>query len=97
TGEDNGQEHTRYFEKLVGDADLKQLGVWLVELALVHCRDHTSYYYYGDGLKPDPLFETATRWGIDVEAIKAVVTGSAKRSRTEREPKPKRAHETSAS
>ncbi|MGH9405161.1 MAG: hypothetical protein ACRD5K_19290, partial [Candidatus Acidiferrales bacterium] len=72
SGEDNRQEHTRYFEKLVGNADLKQLGAWLVELALIHHRDRTPYSYYGDTPKPDPLYGTATRWSLDVEAIKAV-------------------------
>jgi hypothetical protein len=85
TGEDNGTEHTRYFEGLVSTATIQQLGAWLVELALIHHRDRTPYSYYGESPKPDPLFETASRWGIDVEGIKAAVT---------EQPKPKRKAKT---
>jgi ParB family transcriptional regulator, chromosome partitioning protein len=78
TGEDNGTEHTRYFEGLVSTATLQQLSAWLVELALIPHRDRTPFSYYGEGPKPDPLFETATRWRLDVEAIKAAVTEAPK-------------------
>jgi hypothetical protein len=47
--------------------------------ALIHHRDHPPYYYYGDGPQPeDPLFETAARWGINVDAIKSAATESRK-------------------
>jgi hypothetical protein len=78
TGEDNGRAHAEYFEGLVNNASLQELGAWLVELALIGSRDHAPYSYYSDGPKPDPLFETASRWGIDVEAIKAAVTEAPK-------------------
>jgi ParB family transcriptional regulator, chromosome partitioning protein len=82
TGEDNGRAHAEYFEGLINKASLQELGTWLVELALIHHRDHTPYYYYGDGPKPDPLFETATRWGLHVEAIKASITEHLKAKRS---------------
>jgi hypothetical protein len=81
TGEDNGRAHGEYFEGLVNKASIQELGAWLVELALIQHRDRTPYSYYGEAPKPDPLFETATRWGLDVEAIKTSVT---------KQPKPKR-------
>lgn len=81
TGEDNGRGHTEYFNGLVSNASLQQLGAWLVDLSLIDHRDHAPYCYYSDGAKPDPLFETATRWGLDVEAIRAAVTEQPKRSR----------------
>ena len=87
TGEDNGRGHTEFFEGLVSTATLQQLGAWLVGLVLIHYREHAPYCYYGDGPKPDPLFETATRWGLDVEAIKASVT---------EQPKPKRSQKNRA-
>jgi ParB family transcriptional regulator, chromosome partitioning protein len=85
TGEDNGRAHSQFFDGLVTKASLQELSAWLIELALIH-RDHTPYCYYGDGPKPDPLFETATRWGLDVEAIKAAVTEASKSAK----PKSKR-------
>ncbi|MGH9353746.1 MAG: hypothetical protein ACRD2G_16560 [Terriglobia bacterium] len=75
TGEDNGRGHAEYFESLVSRASLQQLGAWFVELALMDHRDRMPYSYYGHSPNPDPLFETATRWGLDVESIKACVTG----------------------
>lgn len=81
TGEDNGRAHSEFFEGLVNKASLQELSAWLVELALIGYRDHAPYCYYGDGPKPDPLFETATRWGLDVEAIKASVTDQPKTKR----------------
>jgi hypothetical protein len=78
TGEDNAREHSRYFESLVSNASGQQLGAWLVEIALIQRRDHTPYSYYGDTAKPDPLFDTATRWGLDIESIKAAVSEPAK-------------------
>lgn len=81
TGEDNGRGHTEYFEGLVNKASLQQLGAWLIELTLLHHRDHTPYSYV-DGPKPDPLFEMAARWGLDVEAIKAAVSEQSKPTRT---------------
>lgn len=87
SGEDNGGEHGRYFEKLLADADLKQIGAWLIDLALIHHRDHAPYSYCGDGPKPDPLFETAARWGLDLEAIKAAVTEQKKSANSKRQAK----------
>ncbi len=78
TGEDNGRAYAEYFEGLVNKASLQELAAWLVELALIHHRDHPPYYYYGDGPQPDPLFETAARWGINVDAIKSAATESRK-------------------
>jgi ParB family chromosome partitioning protein len=92
TGEDNGTKHTRYFEGLVSTATVQQVGAWLVELALVQHRDQTPYSYYGESPKPDPLFETASRWGTDVEAIKAAVVGPAKSGKA----KSKRSEEPAA-
>jgi ParB family chromosome partitioning protein len=89
TGDDNGTEHTRYFESLVSTATLQQLGAWLVELALIHHRDRIPFSYYGEASKPDPLLETASRWGVDIEAIKAAVTEPAKSGK----PKSKRGEE----
>lgn len=83
TGEDSGRGHAEYFESLVNEASLQQLRAWLVDLALMDHRDRTPYSYHGDGPKPDPLFETATRWGLDVESIKAAATEPAKSSRPE--------------
>lgn len=57
-------------------ASLQQMGAWLIELALIEHRERTPYSFYGDGAKPDPLFQTATRWGLDVEAIKAASASS---------------------
>ncbi len=71
----------------MSNASGQQLGAWLVEIALIQHRDHTPYSYYGDIAKPDPLFHTAARWRLDVEAIKAGVTD---------QPKPKRGRATSA-
>jgi hypothetical protein len=71
TGKDNGRGHSEFFEALVNKASLQELGAWLVELALIHHGDHAPYSYYGDGPKPDPLLETAMRWGLEIEAIKA--------------------------
>ncbi|HTV53970.1 MAG TPA: hypothetical protein VMI06_03560 [Terriglobia bacterium] len=82
TGEDNGRGHSEYFEGLVNNASLPELGAWLVELSLIDHRDRVPYSYYGDGPNPDPLFETAIRWGLDVDVIKAAVTEPAKASRT---------------
>lgn len=82
TGEDNGRGHSEYFEGLVSKASLQELRAWLVELALIGCRDHGPHCYYSDGPKPDPLIETATRWGLDVEAIKAAAREPAKSNRT---------------
>jgi len=90
TGEDNLREHTGYFETLLSNASLQQLGAWLVELALIHHRDHAPYAYYGDSKKPDSLFETATRWGLDVEVIKAAVVEPVKPNRTKGEAGSKR-------
>ncbi len=95
TGEDNGRGHADFFEGLVNKASLQQLGAWLVELALMDHRDRTPYSYYGDGPKPDPLFETATRWGLDVEAIKAAVSKPAKPARTKRAAKSTDSQQTS--
>jgi hypothetical protein len=92
TGEDNGRGHTEYFEGLVNNASLQELGCWLVELAHIDQRDRAPYSYYGETPKPDPLFETASRWGIDVEAIKAAVVGPAKSGKT----KSKRSEEPAA-
>jgi ParB family chromosome partitioning protein len=78
SGEDNGRGHSEFFESLVSKTSLQQLGAWLVELALIHHRDRTPYSYCGETPKPDPLFETATRWGLDVEAITAAVTEAPK-------------------
>jgi ParB family transcriptional regulator, chromosome partitioning protein len=86
TGEDNGRAHAEYFEGLVNKASLQELGAWLVELALVHYRDHPPYCYYEDGPKPDPLFETATRWGLDIEAIKANIADQPRAKRTRKGP-----------
>jgi len=83
TGEDNGRGHSEYFESLVNQASLQQLGAWLIALTLIHHRDHTPYSYYSDTAKPGPLFDTATRWGLDPESIKAAVTKPAKSNRTE--------------
>lgn len=82
TGEDNGSEHARYFDSLVSAASLQQLGAWLVELALIQHRDYAPYSYSGDAPKPDPLFEAARRWGLNVEAISAVVTERPKSERS---------------
>jgi hypothetical protein len=82
TGEDNGRAHAEFFEGLVNRATLQELGAWLVELGLIGHRDHAPYCYYGDGPKPDPLFGTATRWGLDIEAIEASVTELAKTKRS---------------
>ncbi|HEX5432865.1 MAG TPA: hypothetical protein VFY05_01400, partial [Candidatus Angelobacter sp.] len=73
--------HSEYFEGLVSKASFQELGAWLVELALMDHRGHTPYSYYGDGPKPDPLFETAARWGLDVEAIRATATVPANSGR----------------
>jgi ParB family chromosome partitioning protein len=78
TVEDNGRGHSEFFESLVSKASLQQLGAWLIELTLIHDRDRTPYSYYADSRHPDPLFETAARWGLDVEAIKAAVTEAPK-------------------
>jgi hypothetical protein len=48
-GEDNGRAYAEYFEGLVNKASWQELAAWLVELALIHHRDHPPYYYYGDG------------------------------------------------
>ncbi|HEV2500705.1 MAG TPA: hypothetical protein VGY31_14100 [Terriglobia bacterium] len=82
TGEDSSRGHAEYFESLVNKASLQQLGAWLLELALMDHQDHAPSCYYSDGPRPDPLFETATRWGLDVESIKAAVSESAKSNRT---------------
>jgi ParB family transcriptional regulator, chromosome partitioning protein len=85
SGEDNGRAHSEFFESLVNKASLQELGAWLVELALIHHRDRSPYSYYGETPKPDPLYETATRWGLDVEAIKASVTEQPKAKRRRKE------------
>jgi hypothetical protein len=43
TGEDNGCEHAQYFEGLVNGTALQELGACLVELPLIHHRDHAPY------------------------------------------------------
>jgi ParB family transcriptional regulator, chromosome partitioning protein len=63
TGEDNGTEHTRYFDGLVSTATIQQLGAWLVELALVEHRDHAPYSYAGDKTVRDPLLEPGAKLG----------------------------------
>ncbi|HEV2498316.1 MAG TPA: hypothetical protein VGY31_01900 [Terriglobia bacterium] len=69
SGSDNCHDYTKYFERLVAKADLKQLGAWLLELALCPHRDHAPYSYAGDKTVRDPLLETARRWGVDVKAV----------------------------
>ncbi len=69
----------------------QQLGAWLVEIALIQRRDHTPYSYYGDTAKPDPLFETAARWRLDVEAIKAANTENPKPLRKRKDQRRSRA------
>ena len=49
-----------------------------VGLALIQHRDHAPYCCYGDAPEPDPLLETAMRWGIDAEARIKAVTERAK-------------------
>ncbi len=85
SGEDNDRAHAEYFEDLVNKASLQELGAWLVELAMIGHRDHAPYSYYGDAPKPDPLFETASRWGLNVEAIKASVTERRRQNRSRKD------------
>lgn len=66
---------------LLTKASLQKLGAWLVELALISYRDHAPHCYYSEGPKPDPLFETAARWGLNAEVIKAAVTDQTKKVR----------------
>lgn len=68
----------------MNNASLQRLGAWPLELALMEHRDRTAHSYYGDGPKPDPLFETAARWGLDVEVIKAVASELSKPGRIKR-------------
>lgn len=69
TGSDTGNDYSKHSEGLVVKADLKQLGAWLLELALIQHRDHAPYSYAGDKTVRDPLFETARRWGVDVKSV----------------------------
>ncbi|HEX5483315.1 MAG TPA: hypothetical protein VFZ08_11890 [Terriglobia bacterium] len=69
SGSDNGNDYTTYFQNLVAKADLKQLGAWLLELALIQHRDHAPYSYAGDKTMSDPLFETARRWRVDAKSV----------------------------
>ncbi|MDE3179484.1 MAG: hypothetical protein KGM47_07455, partial [Acidobacteriota bacterium] len=85
TGEDNGRGHGEYFEGLVSKASVQEMGAWLVELALTDHRDRAPYSCYGDGSRPDPLFATAARWGLDVESIKASVTDQLRTKRSKKD------------
>lgn len=64
---------------------MQELGAWFIELALSHHQDHGPYSYYGDGPKPDPLFETIERWGLYVKAIKASATDQSKSKRSRKD------------
>lgn len=81
TGEDAGRAQAEFFDSLVNKASEQELGAWLIELAVVQHRAQGPYSQCGDSPKPDPLFEIATRWGLDVESITAAVA---------EQPKPKR-------
>lgn len=78
TGEGNGRAHAEYFEGLVSKACLQELGAYLIDLTLIQRRDHIPCSYYGDAARPDRLFETAARRGLDVGAIKASATDQPK-------------------
>ncbi|MGH9353744.1 MAG: hypothetical protein ACRD2G_16550, partial [Terriglobia bacterium] len=88
SGSDNGNDYTRYFQNLVAKADLKQLGAWLLELALIQHRDHAPYSYAGDKTVRDPLFETAKRWGVDTKAVCSTVETESKPAQKKQTTKP---------
>ncbi|HEV2418025.1 MAG TPA: hypothetical protein VGX94_09480 [Terriglobia bacterium] len=88
SGSDNDNDYTKYFQKLVVKADLKQLGAWLLELALIQHRDHAPYSYAGDKTARDPLFETATRWGVNAKAVCSAVEAKSKPAQKKQTTKP---------
>lgn len=88
SGNDNGNDYTTYFQNLVAQVSLKQLGAWLLELALIHHRDHAPYSYAGDKAVRDPLFETAKRWGVDAKAVCSAVETKSKPGQTKQTTKP---------
>jgi hypothetical protein len=88
SGGDNGNDYTKYFESLVAKADLKQLGAWLLELALIQHRDHAPYSYAGDKTVRDPLLETAQRWGVDVKAVCTELETKSKPAQPDKAAKP---------
>lgn len=88
SGSDNGNDYTKYFQNLVAKADLKQLGAWLLELALIQHRDHAPYSYTGDRTVRDPLFDMARRWGVDVKGVCAALETTPKPVQPKKAAKP---------
>lgn len=88
SGSVNGNDYTTYFQNLVAKADLKQLGAWLLELALVQHRDHAPYSYAGEKTVRDPLLETARRWEVDVKAVCSAVENKSKPAQPNKAAKP---------
>ncbi|MGH9402315.1 MAG: hypothetical protein ACRD2P_09425, partial [Terriglobia bacterium] len=88
SGSDNGNDYTTYFQNLVAKADLKQLGAWLLELALIQHRDHAPYSYAGDKTVRDSLLETAKRWGVDAKAVCSAVETKSKPAQKKQTTKP---------
>ncbi|MGH9449370.1 MAG: ParB/RepB/Spo0J family partition protein [Terriglobia bacterium] len=88
SGSDNGNDYAKYFENLIGNADLKQLGTWLTELALIQHRDHAPYSYAGDKTVRDPLMETAKRWAVITTLASAAVDGPSKPAKSKKTTKP---------
>lgn len=86
TGSDNGSDYSKYFENLVAKADLKQLGAWLLELALIQHGDHTPYSWAGDKTVRDPLVETARRWGVDLKSICSALEDKPKSAQSKKDP-----------
>jgi len=62
----------------LSNASLQGLGAWLVDLAHIQHQGREPYHYYGEASKPDLLIETAMRWGLEVETIKAAITEQRK-------------------
>ncbi|MGH9773144.1 MAG: hypothetical protein ACRD4Q_15840, partial [Candidatus Acidiferrales bacterium] len=88
SGTDNGNDYIKYFQNLVAKADLKQLGAWLLELALIQHRDHAPYSYAGDKTVRDPLMETAKRWAVNTTLASAAVDGPSKPAQLKKATKP---------